>query len=75
MPKNRHTKNKHAKNKKQKGGSTGTSSSDLFGNIEALMESGINLIVDSVELIVEVVELPGDVGAAYEEPAAQLLKS
>jgi hypothetical protein len=75
MPKNRHTKNKHAKNNIQKGGSTGTSPSDLFGNIEALMESGFNLIVNSVELIGEVVELPSDVGTAYEEPAAQLLKS
>lgn len=69
MPKNRSRKCG------QKGGSTGVNSADLFGDIEALMESGFNLIVNSVELLVEVIELPGDMGVAYEEPAAQLLNS
>ena len=69
MPKN--TKNSI----KQKGGSTGTSPGDLFGDIEALMESGIKLIVNSVELIADLVELPADIRVAYEEPAAQLLQS
>jgi len=62
-------------NKKQKGGSTGTTPADLFGDVEALIKSNIKLIIDSVELIGELVELPGDIGVAYDEPAAQLLQS
>jgi hypothetical protein len=59
----------------QSGGSTGVKPDQLLPDMEALMKSGINLILNSVELIAELVELPMDMDVAYKEPAAQLLKS
>ena len=59
----------------QSGGSTGVKPDQLLPDMEALMKNGINLILNSVELIAELVELPMDMGVAYKEPAAQLLKS
>jgi len=47
----------------------------LLPDMEALLKSGVNLIVNSIELIGDLVELPMDMDVAYEEPAAQLLKS
>lgn len=64
--------------KKQYGGAVpGTTGNfnTLVADIEALAKSIGDTIINTVELIVDVVELPGDVGKAYNEPAAQLLKS
>lgn len=62
---------------KQKGGSTGTSGSfnTLESNIEAVVKSTVDTIINTVELIVDVTELPGDLGRAYTEPKAQDLAS
>ena len=62
-------------NNKQSGGSTGVKPDQLLPDMEALMKNGVNLILNSLELIGDLVELPGDMDVAYEEPAAQLLKS
>lgn len=67
---------KRKNNHKQKGGRTGTSGSfsTLEGNIEALVKSTVNTIVNTVELIVDVTEIPGDLSLDYHEPKAQNLK-
>lgn len=62
-------------NNKQSGGSTGVKPDQLLPDMEALMKNGVNLILNSLELIGDLVELPMDMDVAYEEPAAQLLKS
>lgn len=64
------------KSTKQKGAGTGTSGNfnTLVDDIFAFVESTVDTIVNTTELIVDVFELPGDIGKAYDEPAAQLLK-
>ncbi len=70
------TKQKQKKSKKMKGGRTGTSGNVdvLVDDIIAMAESAIKTIINTTELIVDLVELPGDIGKAYNEPAAQLLQ-
>ncbi len=62
------------KSKKQYGGKTGTSGSVdvLVDDLFAFVRSIVDTMIDTTELIVDVVELPGDIGKAYEEPAAKL---
>lgn len=65
------------KEKKQKGGSTGTEGnlSTFVDDIGALVTSTIDTIINTTELIVDVVELPVDIGKAYETPKGQNLSA
>jgi len=61
----------------QKGAGTGTSGSvtTLFDDMFALSKSIVDTVVNTTELIVNVVELPYDIGVAYTEPVGKLLLS
>ncbi len=58
------------------GGKTGTSGNVgvLVDDLLAFATSIIDTIIDTTELIVDVVELPYDIGKAYEDPAGKLLE-
>mgnify|MGYP000344943769 CR=1 FL=1 len=49
--------------------STSGSFGNFVGNIFGLVESSVNAVVDTVNLITEAVRVPGDLGKAFEGPS------
>lgn len=55
-----------------KGGEVGTSGnfSTLVSDIEAMATSMVDTIINSAELVLDIFELPGDLGTAYKDKGA-----
>lgn len=68
---------KNIKKNSKKGGAAGTSgsASTFFDDIFALSKSMVDTVVDTTELIIDVFELPYDIGVAYTTPAGERLKA
>ena len=76
MTKNKKYTPKMNKKNMKGGAKPGTSGSVdvLVEDIFSIAKSTVETIINTTKLIVDIVELPGDIGKAYDEPAAQLLK-
>jgi len=72
----KHKKIRKNKKSKKYGGAVGTSgsASTFFDDIFALSRSMVDTVVNTTELIVDVFELPYDIGVAYTTPAGESLK-
>ena len=58
--------------KKQKGGDVGTSGNvdTLVDNLFGLVNNIVNTVINTTEFVIDVLELPGDMGTPYKEKAA-----